>query len=183
MHLKKVSKKIIFITGGKGVLASYFYNKYKKKYKIISFPYRLEQINKLQEWFRKKKFHYFIHFAAITSKQKKNYNKINLVNKKLPIKIIKLLQKNIIKDFKYFLFISTSHVYGFHNKKISENDKRKPFNKYGNTKKGVEDFILNKKNKFYFKLELQEFLTLPLINKTKVILFRIFIQKLKTKKI
>ena len=152
MHLKKVSKKIIFITGGKGVLASYFYNKYKKKYKIISFPYRLEQINKLQEWFRKKKFHYFIHFAAITSKQKKNYNKINLVNKKLPIKIIKLLQKNIIKDFKYFLFISTSHVYGFHKKKISENDKRKPFNKYGNTKKGVEDFILNKKNKFYFKI-------------------------------
>ena len=152
MHLKKVSKKIIFITGGKGVLGSYFYNKYKKKYKIISFPYRLEQINKLLEWFKKKKFHYFIHFAAIIPKQKKDYDRINLVNKILPIKIIKLIQKNLKKNFKYFLFISTSHVYGFHNKKISEYDKRKPFNKYGKTKKGVEDFILKNKNKFDFKI-------------------------------
>jgi len=152
VHLKKVSKKIILITGGKGVLGSYFYNKYKTKYKIISFPYRLEQINKLQEWFKKKKFHYFIHFAAITSKRKKNYNKIHLINKILPIKIIKLLQKSLKKEFRYFLFISTSHVYGFHKKKISEYDKRKPFNKYGRTKKAVEDFILNQKNKFYFKI-------------------------------
>ena len=151
MHLKKVSKKIILITGGKGVLGSYFYNKYKTKYKIISFPYRLEQINKLQEWL-KKKFHYFVHFAAITSKRKKNYNKIHLVNKILPIKIIKLFQKSFKKEFRYFLFISTSHVYGFHKKKISEYDKRKPFNKYGRTKKAVEDFILNQKNKFYFKI-------------------------------
>ena len=152
MHLKKVSKKIILITGGKGVLGSYFYNKYKTKYKIISFPYRLEQINKLQEWLKKKKFHYFVHFAAITSKRKKNYNKIHLVNKILPIKIIKLFQKSFKKEFRYFLFISTSHVYGFHKKKISEYDKRKPFNKYGRTKKAVEDFILNQKNKFYFKI-------------------------------
>ena len=152
MHLKKVSKKIILITGGKGVLGSYFYNKYKTKYKIISFPYRLEQINKLQEWFKKKKFQNFIHFAAITSQRKKNYNKIHLINKILPIKIIKLLQKSLKKEFRYFLFISTSHVYGFHKKKISEYDKRKPFNKYGRTKKAVEDFILNRKNKFYFKI-------------------------------
>ena len=152
MHLKKVSKKIILITGGKGVLGSYFLNKYKRKYKIISFPYRLEQFNKLHKWIKMKKFHYFIHFAAILSKKNKNYHKIDLINKKLPIKIIKLLQKNIKKDFKYFLFISTSHVYGFHKKKISENDKREPFNKYGKTKKKVEDFILNKKNKFYFKI-------------------------------
>lgn len=152
MHLKKVSKKIIFITGRKGVLGSYFYNKYKKKYKIVSFPYRLEQIHKLEEWLRKKKFHYFIHFAAITSKQKKNYRKINLVNKKLPIKIIGLLQKNFKKDFEYFLFISTSHVYGYHEKKISEYDTRKPFSKYGSTKKAVEDFILNRKKRFYFKI-------------------------------
>jgi len=152
VHLKKVSKKIILITGGKGVLGSYFYNKYKTKYKIISFPYRLEQINKLQEWLKKKKIHYFVHFAAITSKRKKNYNKIHLVNKILPIKIIKLFQKSFKKEFRYFLFISTSHVYGFHKKKISEYDKRKPFNKYGRTKKAVEDFILNQKNKFYFKI-------------------------------
>ena len=82
----------------------------------------------------------------------RHYNQRNSINKELPINIIKLLQKYIKKDFKYFLFISTSHVYGFYNKKISENYKRKPFNKYGKTKKSVEDFILNKKNKFYFKI-------------------------------
>ena len=150
MHLKKVSKKIIFITGRKGVLGSYFYNKYKKKYKIISFPHRLEQIHKLEEWLRKKKFQYFIHFAAITSKQKKNYRKIDLVNKKLPIKIIDYFKK-ISKDFKYFLFISTSHVYGFHKKKISEYDTRKPFSKYGRTK-SCRRFYLKSKKRFYFKI-------------------------------
>jgi nucleoside-diphosphate-sugar epimerase len=63
-----------------------------------------------------------------------------------------LFQKKFIKNFKYFLFISSSHVYGFHKKKILEGDKRKPFNKYGNSKKNVEDFIIKNKKKFYFKI-------------------------------
>jgi len=156
VHLKKVSKKIILITGGKGVLGSYFYNKYKTKYKIISFPYRLEQINKLQEWLKKKKFHYFVHFAAITSKRKKNYNKIHLVNKILPIKIIKLFQKSFKKEFRYFLFISTSHVYGFHKKKISEYDKRKPFNKYGLSKLGGECSVAMYSNSLILRITMTE---------------------------
>ena len=78
--MKKVSKKIIFITGRKGVLGSYFYNKYKKKYKIISFPHRLEQIHKLEEWLRKKKislFHTFCsnYFETKKKLQKNRFNK------------------------------------------------------------------------------------------------------------
>ena len=99
----------------------------------------------------KKKFHYFI-ISQQLLQTKKKLQKINLKNKKLQIKIIELLQKNFKKDFKYFLFISTSHVYGFHKKKISEYDTRKPFSKYGRTKKAVEDFILNQKKRFYFKI-------------------------------
>ncbi len=152
MHLKKVSKKIILITGGNGVLGSYFHNKYKNKYKIICFPYRLEQFNKLEKWVKNKNFDYFVHFAAITSKINKNYNKINLINKEIPIKIIKLLQKNSIKNLKYFLFISSSHVYGYYKKKILENYKRKPFNKYGITKKKTEDFILKNNKLFDFNI-------------------------------
>ena len=152
MHLKKVSKKIVLITGGKGVLGSYFHKKYKKKYRIIHLPYRLEQFDKIEKWVKNKNFHFFIHFAAITSKTNKNFNKINLINKEVPINLINLFQKKFIKNFKYFLFISSSHVYGFHKKKILESDKRKPFNKYGNSKKNVEDFIIKNKKKFYFKI-------------------------------
>ena len=115
-QLKKVSKKIILNTGGSGVLGSYFRNKFKNKYKIICFPYRLEQFNKLEKWIKNENFDYFVHFAAITAKIKKNDNKINLINKEIPIKIIKLLQKNSIKNLKYFLFFSISHVYGYYKK-------------------------------------------------------------------
>ena len=66
MHLKKVSKKIILITGGKGVLGSYFYKKYKKKYIIKHLPYRLEKFDQIEKWIKNKNFHFFIHFAAIT---------------------------------------------------------------------------------------------------------------------
>ena len=152
MHLKKVSKKIVLITGKKGVLGSYFHKKYKKKYRIIHLPYRLEKFDKIEKWVKNKNFHFFIHFAAITSKTNKNFNKINLINKEVPINLINLFQKKFIKNFKYFLFISSSHVYGFHKKKILESDKRKPFNKYGNSKKNVEDFIIKNKKKFYFKI-------------------------------
>ena len=40
------------------------------------------------------------------------------------IKMINILNKKKIKDFQYFLFISSSHVYGFSNKKIKETKKR-----------------------------------------------------------
>tara|TARA_B100000963_G_scaffold309570_1_gene285651 strand:- start:933 stop:1805 length:873 start_codon:yes stop_codon:yes gene_type:complete len=152
VFLKKVSKKIIVITGKSGTLGSFFYNKYKKKYKIISYPYRLEKIKKIDRWLKDKKFDYFIHFAAITSKINIDNNNINIVNKIAPIKIINSLNKNNIKNFKYFLFISSSHVYGFNKNLLSEKSKRNPFNLYGKTKKSVEDYIEQNKKKFKFKI-------------------------------
>ena len=150
--MKKVSKKTILITGGNGVLGSYFYNKYKKNYKIISFTHRLEQFNKLEKWIKNNTFDYFIHFAAVTSRKKENYSKINLINKVLPIKILKFFRKNSIKNFRYFLFISSSHVYGYYKNKILETNQRKPFNEYGDTKKKVEDYILKNRKLFNFKI-------------------------------
>ena len=44
------------------------------------------------------------------------------------------------------LFISSSHVYGFSNKSITENKKRIPINSYGKSKKKVEDYKLSRNN-------------------------------------
>ena len=152
-YLNKASKKKIVITGGKGLLGSNFYNKYKKKYYIIKYPYRIEHFSKFKKWLKDKNFNYFIHFAALTRseciKRKKN---LNLINVKSTINLIKSLNQEKIRHFKYFLFISSSHVYGTSSKKIKENKKTSPNNSYGFAKKKVEDFILKNRNKFGFKI-------------------------------
>ena len=50
------------------------------------------------------------------------------------------------------MFISSSHVYGYSNVKINETKKRVPKNIYGKTKKKVEDYIINNRKKFNFKI-------------------------------
>ena len=104
--------------------------------------------SRFKSWPNNKKIFQISHISKINNGQCKTI----FINKEVPINLINLFQKKIIKNFKYFLFISSSHVYGFHKKKIMENDKRKPFNKYGNSKKNVEDFIIKNKKKFYFKI-------------------------------
>lgn len=150
--MKKVSKKNIIITGGSGLLGGHFYSKYRLKYNIIRFKGRIEETTKFKNWIRSKKFHYFIHFAAITkSITNSNKNRINLINIYSTKKIISILNKLKFKQLKYFLFISSSHVYGFSKNKIKETHKRKPHNAYGVSKKIVEDFIEKEKKKSSFK--------------------------------
>lgn len=147
-----MSKKKIIITGSTGLLGSYFFNKYKKRYKIIKYPFRIESFIKFQNWINNKKFDFFIHFASITSNNRSSSKKIDLVNVKSTLNLLRSIQKKRIKNFKFFLFISTSHVYGFSKNKIKENKKRMPFSIYGLSKKKVEDFIIKNRNKFYFKI-------------------------------
>ena len=149
--MNKVLKKKIIITGGKGMLGNHFYKKYKNAFRIIKYPYRIENFKKFDKWLVNKKFNYFIHFAAITKNESKDKKKLTLINVTSTIKMINILNKKKIKDFQYFLFISSSHVYGFSNKKIKETKKRKPKNIYGKSKKRVEDYILKNRNKLYFK--------------------------------
>ena len=151
--MKKTYKKKIVITGGSGLLGSYFYKKYKNIYSITKYPHRIEKFKKFQKWLSNRKFNYFIHFAAITKNESKQFRKIlNLVNVKSPIRILNTINKKKINDFSYFLFISSSHVYGYSKVKIKETKKRVPKNIYGKTKKKVEDYIINNRKKFNFKV-------------------------------
>ena len=150
--IKKYKKKIV-ITGGSGLLGKYFYKKYKNVYKIIKYPYRIEKFKRFEKWLSKKKFNYFIHFAAITKNESKKYKDIlQLVNVKSPIKILNIINEKNINNFSYFLFISSSHVYGYSRNKIKENKKRVPQNSYGLSKKKVEDYIINNRKKYNFKV-------------------------------
>lgn len=150
--MKKVSKKNIIITGGTGLLGGHFFNKYKLKYNIIKYRGRIEESKNFEKWIKNKRFDYFIHFAAITKSithsNKKKFNLINIVSTK---KIIFILNKLKMNKFKYFLFISSSHVYGYSKIKIKETHIRKPHNAYGISKKKIEDFIYKNKKNYFFK--------------------------------
>tara|TARA_X000001036_G_scaffold425740_1_gene452281 strand:+ start:23 stop:856 length:834 start_codon:yes stop_codon:yes gene_type:complete len=151
--LKKKYKKKIIITGGSGLLGNYFYKKYKNIYTITKYPYRIEKFKKFEKWLSKRKFNYFIHFAAITKNESKQFKKIlNLVNIKSPIRILNIINKKKINNFSYFLFISSSHVYGYSKNKIKETRGRIPQNTYGKSKKKVEDYIIDNRKKFNFKI-------------------------------
>ena len=78
--MKKASKKKIVITGGKGLLGSNFYTKYKKQYNIIRYPNRIEHFSKFQKWLKNKNFDYFIHFAALTKGESIKEKSLNLIN-------------------------------------------------------------------------------------------------------
>ena len=151
--MRKVFKKNLIITGSTGLLGSHFYKLSKKKYNIIKYPYRIQYQNKFNKFIKFEKFDYFIHFAALTRNSKtKNKNILNKINVESSINIIKNLCKKPETKIKYFIFISSSHVYGASKNKINENKKRRPENLYGKTKKKVEDFIINNRKKIPFKI-------------------------------
>ena len=151
--MKKLYKKRIIITGGSGLLGRHFYEKYKNIYSITRYPYRIEKFKKFESWLSNRKFNYFIHFAAMTKNESKKFKKIiNLINTKSSIKILNIINRKKINGFNYFLFISSSHVYGYSKTKIKETKKRIPQNIYGKTKKKVEDYIINNRKKFNFKI-------------------------------
>ena len=151
MFLKKVfKKKKILITGGSCLLGSNFFHKYKREYKITKYPFRIENQKKFDKWIKNKDFDYFVHFAALINNNDKK--KIDLINTKSSINLLNILNKKKLKNFKFFLFISSSHVYENSIKKIKETHKRSPKNIYGLSKKKVEDFIIKNRKNFYFKI-------------------------------
>ena len=141
-----MSYRFIGITGSTGVLGNYL----QKNFKNIKFDcFRGDITNKknIQKWLKGKKFEALFHFAAIvpTAKVLNNYDKSKKVNYLGTKLLIDEVQKN--KTTKWFLFASTSHVYKFSQKKITEDSILKPISKYGLTKLMAEKYLLKKKEK------------------------------------
>ena len=154
--MKKIYKKqIIGLTGSSGILGKYFIKNYKKKFIFKPYNDRVENIINFKNWVKKNRnIDFFLHFAALSSVRKceENSQKAFLINTKSTIKILKILNKSSLKNLKYFLFTSTSHVYKPSLNPISETSLRYPKTVYGKSKKLAEDYIFKRKKNFNFKI-------------------------------
>ncbi len=153
--MKKISKKIIGITGGHGALGSQLIKNYKNKYDFRIYKKRIENEKNFKNWLSKNSdIEILIHLAAIVSiiKTKKDPKRTLKINSNATIKIIKTLNKAKLEKFNYFLLSSTSHVYKPSFYKLKENSSRSPITIYGKSKKKVEDFIFKNKKKLNFKV-------------------------------
>lgn len=153
--MNRVSKKIVGITGSRGALGSKFVKKYKTKFNFKIYKDKIENKKKFDYWLKKNSdINYFVHLAAISSIRETNKNprKTYNINSSAPINIIKKLNNAKLKNFQYFLFSSSSHVYKPSLNDLSEKSTRKPSTIYGKSKKKVEDFIFKNNKKIRFKI-------------------------------
>ena len=132
------------ITGYDGNLGKKFLQ-INNKFKYIKFKGDITKKKQIYNWIAKNNFDILIHFAAIvpTVLVNKNYKKAKDVN----VTGTKHLVDGLIKykkNLKWFFFASTSHVYKFSYKKISENNSLEPISKYGKTKLLAENYIIKK---------------------------------------
>ena len=132
------------ITGHTGILGRRIIK--KLPFKFIRFKGDVANKKQVIKWFQNNKVDIFLHFAAIvpTDVVKKNVAKAYKVNFTGTKNIVdEILKYNRIK---WFFFSSSSHVYNFSNKKISENFKISPKTIYGSTKVKAENYIIRKLN-------------------------------------
>ena len=172
--------KIIGITGSKGVLG----RQIKKKKLNVLFDYFNGDISKkkdIRKWLKGKKFDALFHFAAKVPTQEvlKNFKKSLKINYYGTKFLVDEIQKN--NTTKWFLFASTSHVYKFSNKKISENSILDPVSKYGLTKLKAEKYLLKKK--FNFKICIVRIFSYTSINQKNSFLIPSIYKKFKNNKI
>lgn len=139
------------ITGHTGVLGSNFI-KNNPDIRFIKFNKDLSKKNDIKKWIKKNSFDYFLHLGAVvpTYQVKKNYNYAKKVNYYSTINIINELKKKNKKI--WFFYSSSSHVYGYSNKKLNERSKTNPVNQYGKLKllseKTIKIKLKNTKIKF-----------------------------------
>ena len=130
--------KTICVDGFNSYLGQNFYNKYKKKYKIIKFKSDINNIKELENFINKKRISVFIRFAGLSrSNCEKNQKKCYRTNYEANKKFVDYIKNKKIK----FIFLSTSHVYKSSNRKINENFKKKPSNIYAKYKLKSENYI------------------------------------------
>ena len=133
--------KKICIDGYNSYVAKIFYDKSKKKNKIYKFRSDINNIEELKKFIIKKKISIYIRFAGLSRVNCDIYKQdCYLTNYIANKKLVDFFKKKKIK----LIFISSSHVYSYSNKKIDENFLTKPNNNYGKLKLKSENYI--KKN-------------------------------------
>ena len=144
--------KIICVDGFNSYLGQNFYNKYKKKFKILKFKSDINNIKEIKNFINKHKISVFIRFAGLSRSNCEKYQKkCYRTNYEANKKFVNYIKTKKIK----FIFLSTSHVYKSSNKKIDENFEKKPSNIYGKYKLKSENYI---------RKHLKDFLILRVFN-------------------
>ena len=136
---------IIGITGSTSVLG-HGLKKTLKNFKIVNFTGDICKKKDINNWLSKNNLNAIIHLAAIVPIQNvnKNKNKAKKVNFYGTKNLVDCVKKKFGKKKIWFFYASTSHIYKFSKKKISEKCKPSPVSFYGKTKLMAENYI--KKN-------------------------------------
>jgi len=168
------------ITGHTGILGRELL-KIKNNIKFIKFKGDITKKNDIKKWLKKNPIDIIVHLAAIvpTNIVKKKFyyaNKVNYTG-------TKLLVDEIVhyKKIKWLFYSSTSHVYKFSKKKLSEKSEIKPISKYGLTKLKGENYI-KKKLKKKIPFCIGRIFSFTDINQSKNYIIPSIINKAKSKK-
>ena len=148
-------KLIVAYIGKNSFLANQFRKKYKNKFtfKLVNFDIRKKK--EIHKWLLENSdINIFINFAGITSVKEcaKNKKKSFNVNYKAVVNLLNLINKSNLRNFRYFLNLSSSHVFKPSRLKLKENSIKKPQNYYGKTKLFLEKFILKNNKNFFFTI-------------------------------
>ena len=149
------NKKIIGYTGKDSFLAKSFIKKYSEDFVFRKYKKNINDLNSFKKWINNNKdINILINFASITSTVKCDKNKSLALrtNSLAPIKMMKIINNLKLKNFTYFLAISSSHVFKKSFKKLNENSLKLPNNYYGTTKLKLENYIKDNRNDFFFRI-------------------------------
>ena len=132
----------IGLTGSTGSLGRIIL-KNNKNFKFKCFKGDIRDRSAVFSWIKNNDLNIIFHLAAIVPIKEVNRNilKANEVNFYGTKNIVDACVK---KRIRWFFFSSTSHVYKSTQKKISENDLKKPISYYGSTKLRAENYIIKK---------------------------------------
>ncbi|MDC2970854.1 SDR family oxidoreductase [Candidatus Pelagibacter sp.] len=175
---------IVGIIGSKSALSKEFIKFNKKKFKIRIFKGDITNQKQIILWLNKHlNLNVIINFAAMTSKEdcQKNKKKAMNVNCKSVIQVLHILNNFKLKNFKYFLSISTSHVFEPSKHILKENSLKRPGNYYGFTKLSLEKFILKNQKKFNFRIGIARIFNFFIKSSKKNFFINDVIKKLKNK--
>tara|TARA_Y100000389_G_C17447422_1_gene512473 strand:- start:1228 stop:2067 length:840 start_codon:yes stop_codon:yes gene_type:complete len=182
-HFNK--KKIIGISAPKSILAKNFIKKFRKKYSFLIYKQDITNSRAFDKWIKlNKNINIFINFAAITSKIdcEKFKSKALNVNYKGVVGILKILNKNYLDNFYYFLSLSSSHVFKKSNRVLNEKSFKQPDNYYGVSKLFMEKYIYKNKNNYKFKIAIARIFNYFTTDTKKSFFVNDVIKKLKSKK-